>query len=197
MGFRNLIGALVFGLTAAPAVATTVVPPTFPELVAQAQSIVRAEVIGVHSEREAYGSGSVIFTYVRFNVIKVLKGTAEATIELRLLGGTVGDETMEVDGMPSFVVGERSLLFVENNGTQWCPLVAIMHGRYRLQRRATDGAEVVFRDNGVPLSDPAEVQLPMAQGAAANLLAQGRTGQGMTVTGFESRITEELARANQ
>jgi hypothetical protein len=198
MRFRRWLGGFVFGFVVARmAMATTVIPPTFNELVTRAQSIVHAEVTGIRCERTPYGSGSVIHTYVRFSVIKVLKGVANDTIELRLLGGTVGDETMAVDGMPSFVVGNRDVLFVENNGTQWCPLVGVMHGRYRLQRRATDGAEVVHRDNGVPLGDPAEVQLPMAQGAAATLFARARTSEGLTLAGFESLIQGELSRANR
>src|SRR5256885_6721644 len=45
-----------------------------------------------------------------------------ASVTLRMLGGTVGAETMEVADAPKFKVGERDILFVENNGTQFITL---------------------------------------------------------------------------
>jgi hypothetical protein len=44
-----------------------------------------------------------------------------------------------------------------------------MHGRYPVMKEKVTGREYVTRSNRVPLSDPAEVALPMAEGAAAKL----------------------------
>lgn len=197
MRVRLLLGVLVAGLAVLQtALATTVIPPTFQELVSRAQAIVRAEVVGIRCERVPYGNGSVIHTYVTLEVIKVLKGSADATIELRLLGGTVGEDTMKVEGMPDFAVGDRSVLFIENNGTQWCPLVGIMHGRYRVQRRASDGAEVVLRDNGRPLGSPTEVHLPLAHGVSTDRLVEPGGSSAMTLADFEWSIQTEIANAS-
>jgi hypothetical protein len=54
-----------------------------------------------------------------------------------MLGGTVGGETMEVADAPKFKVGDRDILFVENNGTQFVPLVGIMHGRFHVKKDTT------------------------------------------------------------
>jgi hypothetical protein len=43
-------------------------------------------------------------------------------------------------------------LFVENNGTQFVPLVGIMHGRFRVKKDAT-GQDAIFTNEGSPLSD--------------------------------------------
>lgn len=177
------------------ALATTVVPPTFRQLVAQAEFIVRAEVRAVRCEETLRNGHPVIHTYVTIAILRALKGDAPEVMELRLLGGTVGDRTLEVAGVPRFVVGEKCLLFIENNGEQFCPLVAIMHGRYRVDQRASDGVEVVRRDNGTPLRTTDDVAQPL--GAALPALASGAaaTGAGMTLADFEHSITTELAHA--
>jgi hypothetical protein len=69
-----------------------------------------------------------------------------------MLGGTVGSETMEVTDAPKFKVGDRDILFVENNGTQFIPLVGIMHGRFRVKNDEA-GRDAVFTNEGSPLSD--------------------------------------------
>lgn len=167
--------------------ATTVVPPTFEQLVGQAEFVVRAEVHDVRCEESLRNGHAVIHTYVTIEVLRSLKGQAPAVMELRVLGGTVGGRTLHVPGVPRFVPGERCLLFIENNGRQFCPLVAIMHGRYRVERRAADGVELVRRDNGAPLRSPADVSLPM--GAAIPALAPGAA---MTLADFEAAILSQL-----
>lgn len=178
-------GALV--VLAHSALATTVVPPTFEQLVSQAELVVRAEVRALRCEETLREGRPVIHTYVTIDVVRTLKGDAPATLELRLLGGTVGDRTLHVPGVPRFAPGERCLLFIENNGRQFCPLVAIMHGRYRVERRASDGLEIVRRDNGMPLRSPTDVSLPM--GAPIAALAPGAA---MTLADFESAILNQL-----
>ena len=104
---------------------------------------------------------------------------------------------MEVSGVPSFAPGERALLFVERNGTQFCPLVGVMHGRYRIAQRASDGVEVVFRDNGTPLGSRLDVAQPMHRGAAADVTAQGAAAApaALPLAQFEAEIAAEVANA--
>jgi hypothetical protein len=59
---------------------------------------------------------------------------------------------MEVADAPRFKVGDRDILFVENNGTQFVPLVGIMHGRFRV-KKDKDGRDAIFTNEGSPLSD--------------------------------------------
>ena len=170
------------------ALATTVVPPTFQQLVAQAEFVVRAEVRGVRCAESQRNGHPVIHTYVTIAVLRALKGNAPEVMELRVLGGTVGDRTLHVPGVPRFVPGEKCLLFIENNGRQFCPLVAIMHGRYRVERRASDGVELVRRDNGAPLRSTDDVALPMSA-----LLPALAGGTAMTLADFENAILNQLA----
>jgi hypothetical protein len=91
-------------------------------------------------------------TFVTFKVDDTLKGDAGATYSIRLLGGTVDGRTMEVTDAPKFQVGDHDLLFVENNGSQFIPLVGIQHGRFRVQKDAT-GRQTLTTGEGQPLAD--------------------------------------------
>lgn len=182
---------------APPAAATTVIPPSFPELVAGADAIYRGTVTAVASRRvpAADGHGSVIKTFVTFAVERTFKGTAQPTVVLEFLGGTVGDERLQVQGMPAFSPGDREFVFVQDNGRQFCPLVALGHGRYRELRDAATGRTWIARDNRLPLLDPTEVALPLAQLPAA-ILAAGTPppAAALSPAAFEAAIGAELAR---
>jgi len=64
---------------------------------------------------------------------------------------------MEVTDTPKFNIGDRDILFVEHNGSQFVPLVGIMHGRFRLQPNKLGGGEMVSKNNGAPLADAAKL----------------------------------------
>lgn len=132
--------------------ATTVIPPSFDELVSRAEMIFQGKVTDVRSEWTGEGAQRHIMSYVTLKVEDAIKGNPGSTVTLRMLGGTVGGETMEVSDAPKFKVGDRDILFVENNGTQFVPLVGIMHGRFRV-KKDTAGQDAVFTNEGSPLSD--------------------------------------------
>jgi hypothetical protein len=132
--------------------ATTVIPPSFDDLVRRAQIIFEGEVTGLHSQWIGEGAEHRIVTYVTFKVDDALKGDPGANYSIRMLGGTVDGRTMEVTDAPKFKVGDHDLLFVENNGSQFIPLVGIMHGRFRIEKDQT-GRETLLTGEGQPLSD--------------------------------------------
>ena len=139
-----------------PARATTVIPPSFDQLVQQAELIFEGTVTDVKSQWTGEGANRRIVSFVTFEVNDGLKGNAGETYTMRMLGGTVDDTTMEVTESPKFKVGERDILFVENNGTQFIPLVGIMHGRFKVQKDQT-GAEVVLDNHGHAVTDVAKL----------------------------------------
>jgi hypothetical protein len=162
--------------------ATTVIPPSFDELVNEAQVIFQGTVTNVRSEWSGEGAQRHIVSYVSFKVEDTLKGSAGKEMTLRMLGGTVNGQTMEVSDAPKFRKGDRDVLFVENNGTQFIPLVGIMHGRYRVRRDANE-RDVIYKNDGSPLisTDQVGKQAAAAQGAPIALqlfkqAVQARTG---------------------
>ncbi len=136
--------------------ATTVIPPDFEELVSRADVIFQGSVTDVRSQWVGEGAQRHIVTYVTFRVDDAIKGSPGATYTMRMLGGTVDGQTLEVSDSPKFKKGDHDFLFVEHNGTQFIPLVGIMHGRFRIQHEQ-DGHEIVALNDGEPLSDVASL----------------------------------------
>jgi hypothetical protein len=153
LGFLAL--PVLFAL-AAVANATTVIPPNFDELVSRAEVIFEGEVTGLQSQWIGEGTEHRIVTFVTFKVDETLKGNVGATYRMRMLGGTVDGQTMEVTDAPKFKVGDHDLLFVEHNGSQFIPLVGIMHGRFRIQKDQT-GNDIVVTGEGQPLADVSQL----------------------------------------
>lgn len=120
-------------LFAGTAISTTVIPPSFDALVSGANTIFVGEVIGQTAIWVGTPRGRAIRTQVTFRVEDVWKGAAGAVTRLEFLGGTIGETTMEVVGMPTFRAGQRSVLFVAAE-RQVSPLVGFMHGRLRIER---------------------------------------------------------------
>lgn len=191
--FRLILLGLAICVTGMrPAGATSVIPPTFPELVAEAEAIVRGRVMDISFRRASTPDGTpVIKTRITFAVERTLKGAERREITLELLGGTIGDESLVVTGMPRFELGSTDYLFVERNGIQFCPLVAVRHGRYRLLRDA-GGREFVARDNAVPLTDVTQVVLPLA--ALPDVVRSAGASGALAPAAFEAAVIAELAR---
>src|SRR5688572_16611277 len=197
MRFRFTFPLLLLAL--APFVhATSVVPPSFPELVGEADAIYRGRVSAIQAKRVELpnGEGSVIKTFVTLVVERVLKGPEREEVTLEFLGGTVGDESITVSGMPKFNLGAKEIVFVQKNGQQFCPLVGLMHGRYRVLRDEATAREHIARDNGVPLTDTSEVELPITTlpGPVRAASAASASANALTPAAFESSITTEVQR---
>ena len=141
--------------------ATSVLAPTFAELVAEADCVVRGTVTAVEVRSVATPRGPAVRTFVTLAVEECAKGTAPQQLTLTLAGGKLGPKSTAIAGMPQFQVGDREILFVQGNGRQYCPLVALYHGRYRVLADAATGRDYVARDNSVPLTATSEVSLPL------------------------------------
>ncbi len=179
-------------MTIARVHATTVIPPTFDELVAQAELIFEGTVTNVQSQWVGEGGQRHIVSYVTVQVDDSIKGNPGKSYTMRMLGGTIGDQTMEVSDSPKFKAGDRDILFVEHNGTQFIPLVGIMHGRFRVEPDSATGADVVKSDKGRALTDLA------ALGKDGHALAQqssiaANAGKALRAADFKAAIRARLA----
>jgi hypothetical protein len=143
-------------LMAGVARSTTVVPPTFDSLVSAANTIFVGEVIGVRALWETTPQGRAIVTQVNFKVEDVLKGAVGGVTQLEFLGGTIGETTMDVVGMPAFRDGQRSVLFVSSQVHAASPLVGFWHGRLRVERDPY-GVDRIRTYDGRSLGSPSEI----------------------------------------
>ncbi|MEO5719157.1 MAG: hypothetical protein ABIR29_11360 [Chthoniobacterales bacterium] len=184
---KKSIGFLVYPLLFSlglVANATTVIPPNFDELVSRAQVIFEGEVTGLQSQWIGEGPQHRIVTFVTFKVDDALKGAPGTTYSMRMLGGTVDGRTMEVTDAPKFKVGDRNVLFVENNGSQFIPLVGIQHGRFRVQKDQA-GRDTLVTGEGQPLADVN--QLGGDEGTTA------KTKAALSLNDFKSAIRSRIS----
>jgi len=155
--------AILLGF-AATARSTTIVAPSFDELVGRAQQVVVAQVVARQSTWVSSRSGRVIVTDVTFHIERTMKGPIYAERSLEFLGGTIGDETLRVDGMPEFRMGDRDVLFIRDSGRPASPLVGFMHGRFRIVRDTVSGIETVRTHDGRSFASLAEAVAPGLSG---------------------------------
>ena len=150
------LSLICFFLMAGVARPTTVIPPTFESLVSSANTIFVGEVMDVRAVWASTPRGRAIRTYVTFRVEQVWKGAVGAVTQLEFLGGTIGETTMEVVGMPTFRDGQRSVLFVSPEARAVSPLVGFWHGRMRVEKDP-NGVDRVRTYDGRSLGNPSEV----------------------------------------
>ncbi len=181
---RSLIFLSLVTLALSVARATTVIPPTFDELVTKAEVIFEGTVTGMRSEWTGEGSNRHIVTFITFKIEDSIKGGSGAEYTIRMFGGTVDGQTMEVTDAPRFKIGDRDILFVEHNGTQFIPLVGIMHGRFHVQGSETGANEKIAKDNGATVADVAK----LGQDEVAAV-----TGKALSKAEFKAAIRRKIA----
>jgi hypothetical protein len=169
MKIKHLLPLVLAGLAFTRVSATTVIPPTFEQLVQQAELIFEGTVTDSRSVWEGEGGQRHIETYVTFKIEDSVKGQPGASYTIRMLGGTVGDETMEVTDTPKFKVGDREILFVEHNNDQFVPLVGISHGRFHVQKDEQTGRDVVVNNEGAAVRDLTQLGRNEEAAAAADV----------------------------
>src|SRR5262245_46825420 len=88
-------------------------------------------VIGkVRSSRTYWSSnGKLILTNYTIDVEETIKGQAARTLELTTIGGTIGDLTLQVTGMPVFARDENAVVFVEKTGA-YSTVVGMGQGKF-------------------------------------------------------------------
>lgn len=169
---------------AAVASGTTVIPPTFDDLVSKAQTIFLGRAVDSRSELEVSPTGRSIVTHVTFMVERVIKGHVGLQTELTFLGGAVGDLAMEVADMPQFRVGDRDVLFVSDDPHSISPLVGFSYGRFRVVRDTLTGVDQVRTHDGRSLASVAQIGRPPSPTL--------RSVQAMALTEFESMVRQRM-----
>ncbi|MCI0505012.1 MAG: hypothetical protein L0Z73_02770 [Gammaproteobacteria bacterium] len=108
-------------------------------MASQADLVFRGKVIEIdYRGSQSYNGNSPIpHTFVTFSVDDVLFGNPgdakRRTFTLRFMGGPndKGD-IMLVQQLPQFNIGDEDILFVTMNGSEECPLVDCVNGRFRV-----------------------------------------------------------------
>ena len=130
--------------------ATSVVRFAFDTLCVQAETIAHVRCEAVESFRQ--GERGDIFTRTRLKILAPIKGNPGSTLVLTLPGGSIAGQRLAVSGIPRFVPGEETVIFLSQPGAQGSPWpMGLRQGCYRV--RLTRGGErnIVLRPGVTPL----------------------------------------------
>ena len=141
-----------FAASYPPTRATTLKRMSVADLSRAAHTVIRARCV-TNSTRWDAGE---IWTFTTFDIEETWKGSAQAQITVRLLGGRTEDFTSTVSGVPRFAPGEELILFLERTPAHDFSIVSWMQGTFRVGRNHTTGEEIVTQDTAAfPVFDPA------------------------------------------
>lgn len=148
---RSALALLGLGLAAAVAPVQATVLPRFEagELADRSALIFVGTV--VDHQAAVTADGLYPYTYVTFNVEEVLKGEADLQLTLKFDGGPIGNEFIEVSGVPRFELGGRHLLFVSGQDKAFCPLAGWFQGKLDFVAHPAGNGEVLVDSNGRPV----------------------------------------------
>jgi hypothetical protein len=182
------IAAVAAAMAVSPAflTATTVLPLTFDQLVAQAELIFESVVVDVRSRTLDVQSGQLIVTDVSLRAVKAHKGNVPLLVVLPFLGGTVGNVTMHVADMPRFTPGDRDIIFARAGRPDASPIAGFNQGRFRIVVDAHSGSETIRQFDRAPVSSAAQIGLP-SQPFFSRSAA-------MSLSDFEKAVAAEVAR---
>jgi len=156
---RASVGLAALGLLLAapgPAAPTTVLPKTFEQTAAEAESIFVGRVIDVETRWRGPQLSWMETEYTLAVDDAVLaKGPVAqgATVKLRFWGGTIGNETHGVAGLPAMGRGGRYVLMLRRDWSKsgTSPLVGFWHGFFPVLAQYGAKADVVVDHAGTPV----------------------------------------------
>jgi hypothetical protein len=140
MAIRSVLMFLLLSSPSA-ATATTLLQLGFDEIVASSELVFEGRVVSVEARETGPRS---IHTYVKFEIHEVVKGDyRDSFLELRYLGGRVGNMQMEVSEMNVPEPGETGVYFVESlREMQVHPLVGWSQGHFLVKQDSSGMSRV-------------------------------------------------------
>ena len=201
----QLVLLLVLQCGAGLALATTIRGMDIDEVASRAELIFEGTVQQHAIQRDI--SSGLIYTYVTFRVIDVIKGNLPGeSLELRFTGGEHEGEIVEVSGMSIPPVGEEGIYFVESTTDALLnPLLGWSQGHYVIveedgERRINTAARTPVLEIQAVTDIPASIRRPqpLIEGkseAATGVITDSSTlsvERALTVEQFKSRIRELL-----
>ena len=159
----SLLPILAFLLIPLPAMSEMVSggPLSIGELSQRSEFVLIGRVVTVMSEWNK--ARTVILTRVQVVAQESLKGSARAKERVAFvqLGGKVGEIVSAVGGSPSFVEGERVLLFLSRKPDGLLGLVGQFQGKFRVETDPVSRVDLAVRR--LPGSDKVLDRMPLDQ----------------------------------
>jgi hypothetical protein len=153
-----LLLAALHGGAVGTAAATTLERMSVAKMTQHAQLVVRAQCVA----NSVAWDGGEIGTFTTFEVEDSWKdalSVATRQVTVRPLGGSLGNLTSTVSGVPRFHPGEEVILFLQLTARGDFSIVRWVQGTFRIRRDTRSGAEIVVQDTAAfDTYDPATRQ---------------------------------------
>jgi hypothetical protein len=159
--FRLAVLVCPIAAAAVPAHATTFEPVTFNDMVAQAEVIFVGDVVDVRPFTVQTRERTIVKTRVTFSVSDPLYGTSSLVEVFDFLGGETADLGMKVEGMPTFAVGDRRVVFARRDRSI-NPIVGFTQGLMKVSRDA-GGIDRVLTLEGAPIARLSDLRSGVTQ----------------------------------
>ncbi|MEO8683100.1 MAG: hypothetical protein ABI665_28905 [Vicinamibacterales bacterium] len=154
---RSVVIALLCGLVSSSALATTMVPLSFTELVKASATVVYARVADVRGQWTADRQG--IESLVTLEVLTPFKGAPGERVTFTVAGGQAGRYINLLPGAPTFTEGDLVVVFLTARGPRLPIATGFTQGVYRVSRDVSSGAMTV----APPRDDPQRRALTLAE----------------------------------
>jgi len=142
-GFMRAAAIIALALAiVAAAGATTLERMSLEQMAAAAPLIVRARCAGNSVARDE----GEIWTFTSFGIEETWRGSPPTQLRVRLLGGTMGDITSHVSGVPRFTQGEDVVLFLQPTRRGDYSIVSWEQGTFRVHQDAAGMKALVTQD---------------------------------------------------
>ena len=102
---------------------------TLDDLAARADFIVIGEITHITCHEEGKGN---IYTLITLSVEQTVKGKSEGEMVIRVAGGELDGTNLVVEDAPSFQIGERAVLFLEEREDNNFSVVGGFQGKFSI-----------------------------------------------------------------
>jgi hypothetical protein len=143
ISIMSMIFLGIFFINCSKSYATRELQETTLDIAKRSENIVVAKCIS--SESKWNEQGSLIYTYITFQVEDNVEGESTENLTLRFLGGRVGDTVQTVPDMPQFSENEEVLLFLgPENKSGYHTLSSIENGVLRIRTDSGTGDKIII-----------------------------------------------------
>ncbi|HZT33907.1 MAG TPA: hypothetical protein VFA33_28715 [Bryobacteraceae bacterium] len=139
----------------APLRAATLERLSLGDMIQKSTAIVRGQIGGSY----AAFRGNMIYTHVSVAVRETLKGGAQASVDVVLPGGAVGNVRQTYSGVPQLAGGKEYVLFLWTGKSGLTQVIGFTQGVFSLSSGAGGQSMAIQQSTSDPMVDPASGQV--------------------------------------
>lgn len=204
---RFFLSFLLLLIVSAGVSASTIKQIGVSELIEQSELVFEGSVLSAESRWN--DSKTLIKTFITFEVVEVISGEyGQPTLELSFIGGKVGNDYVEAQGLRQPQIGEKGIYFIGSTTQSMAnPLVGWSQGQFLLEQDSS-GNDIVMTDAHQPVIGLTETVVnntvtessAISSGVARGVMVMEKVTRQqpvMTAVQFKQRLKNIINEINQ